>query len=182
VGASFASPARLPRRSAGCPRCFLSSEDLLTVLVNRLTRGLFGPIRSHASHSLLMTRMMFVSDGCPRRRRSSTVIRPSARASRMAFFAVDLQTSYCVDVGRARAVRPHGSPIWWKKSGNHGPYPFRKSRFTCLERAAHRYDNSFLEIPLDRSIYCFYSPHFRTGLTCLHYPDLVPLRRAAVKP
>jgi hypothetical protein len=37
---------------------------------------------SNSSTPRLMTRMIFVSDGCPRRRRSSTVTRPNARASR----------------------------------------------------------------------------------------------------
>ena len=49
-------------QSLALPAVFLL-RDLLTVLVNFLTPGAFGPIRSHASHSLLMVRTMFVSDG-----------------------------------------------------------------------------------------------------------------------
>jgi hypothetical protein len=62
------------------------------VLFNFLNPLPVDPILSHANHSLLMTRTILGSDGCPRRRRSSTVTKPSVRASRMAFFAVDLQT------------------------------------------------------------------------------------------
>lgn len=75
------------------------------MLVNDLTRGLVGPIRSHANHALLMTQTIFVSDGCPRLRRSSTVIRPIARASRIAFLlAVDLHTPALAAMARSRQL------------------------------------------------------------------------------
>jgi hypothetical protein len=40
------------RALTDCPRCFPSSEVLLTVLFNFLNPGSFGPIRSHVSHAL----------------------------------------------------------------------------------------------------------------------------------
>lgn len=39
----------------------------------------FGPSRSHVRHSALMTRTMFVSEGCPRLLRSCTVTKPRTR-------------------------------------------------------------------------------------------------------
>jgi hypothetical protein len=61
------------------------------VLVNKLTPGLLGPIRSHVSHSLLMMRIMFGSVD----QLDATEMKPSERSQRRSPVPVSPGTMFC---------------------------------------------------------------------------------------